>query len=196
MDNGISPKTGSVTVSIDITDVNDNMPIIQTSSPVIMVKEGIPINSKFAKIDASDSDLGANGKVEFSLKENQDTFEIDKDSGQLFTKTEIDREVQDKYELTVVVTDGGSPKSLSTEKTFVINVEDVNDNKPIITSLNTAMVYARSPSGTPITTIHATDKDTGSNGAITYRFQSPSQMFQINSKTGEIKLTKDYGPER
>ena len=114
MDNGISPKTGSVTVSIDITDVNDNMPIIQTSSPVIMVKEGIPINSKFAKIDASDSDLGANGKVEFALKENQDTFEIDKDSGQLFTKTEIDREVQDKYELTVVVTDGGSPKSLST----------------------------------------------------------------------------------
>ena len=114
MDNGISPKTGSVTVSIDITDVNDNMPIIQTSSPVIMVKEGIQINSKFAKIDASDSDLGANGKVEFALKENQDTFEIDKDSGQLFTKTEIDREVQDKYELTVVVTDGGSPKSLST----------------------------------------------------------------------------------
>ena len=78
----------------------------------------------------------------------------------------------------------------------MINVEDVNDNKPIITSLNTAMVYVRSPSGTPITTIHATDKDTGSNGAITYRFQSPSQMFQINSNTGEIKLTKDYGPER
>ena len=82
-----------------------------------MVKEGIPINSKFAKIDASDSDLGANGKVEFALKENQDMFGIDKDSGQLFTKTEIDREVQDKYELTVVVTDGGSPKSLSTVST-------------------------------------------------------------------------------
>ena len=135
VDNGISPKTGSVTVSIDITDVNDNMPIIQTSSPVIMVKEGIPINSKFAKIDASDSDLGANGKVEFALKENQDTFEIDKDSGQLFTKTEIDREFQDKYELTVVVTDGGSPKSLST-------VSKLHKSKsPIKSSISTFLLF-------------------------------------------------------
>ena len=61
VDNGNNPKTGSVTVSIDITDVNDNAPTIQTTNSVINVKEGLPIKTKFAKIDASDPDLNANG---------------------------------------------------------------------------------------------------------------------------------------
>ena len=57
------------------------------------------------------------------------------------------------------------------------------------------MILTGSPRGTPVMTIHATDEDTGSNGEITYRLQSPSQLFRIDAKTGEITLTKNYGLE-
>ena len=72
VDNGVYAQTGSVMVSIDITDVNDNTPVIQTSTTVINVKEGMPVGSKIAKIDASDQDIGANGEIRFSIKNHDD----------------------------------------------------------------------------------------------------------------------------
>ena len=72
VDNGVYAQTGSVMVSIDITDVNDNAPVIQTTTSVINVKEGMPIGSKIAKIDASDQDIGANGEIRFYIKNYDD----------------------------------------------------------------------------------------------------------------------------
>ena len=77
---------GSVMVSIDITDVNDNTPVIQTSTTVINVKEGMPVGSKIAKIDASDQDIGANGEIRFSIKNHDDEmvpFEINEKTGDI-----------------------------------------------------------------------------------------------------------------
>ena len=77
---------GSVMVSIDITDVNDNTPVIQTSTTVINVKEGMPVGSKIAKIDASDQDIGANGEIRFSIKNHDDEmipFDINEKTGDI-----------------------------------------------------------------------------------------------------------------
>ena len=60
--------------------------------------------------------------------------------------------------MAITVKDKGSPKSLSVEKAFTINIEDINDNAPVITSLNTALVLAGSTRGTPILTVRAQDK--------------------------------------
>ena len=58
----------------------------------------------------------------------------------------------------ITAQDKGSPKSLAVEKSFTINIEDINDNAPVITSLNTALVLAGSTRGTPILTVRAQDK--------------------------------------
>ena len=86
VDNGVYAQTGSVMVSIDITDVNDNTPVIQTSTTVINVKEGMPVGSKIAKIDASDQDIGANGEIRFSIKNHDDKmvpFDINEKTGDI-----------------------------------------------------------------------------------------------------------------
>ena len=86
VDNGVYTQTGSVMVSIDITDVNDNAPVIQTTTTVINVKEGMPIGSKIAKIDASDQDIGANGEIRFGIKNYDDKmlpFDINDKTGDI-----------------------------------------------------------------------------------------------------------------
>ena len=195
VDNGVNAKTGSVAVSIEIMDVNDNAPVIQTTAPVINVKEGIPIGSKVGKIDASDPDLGENGDIKFSLKSTTDIFTIDSETGDLITTKEIDRETEDKFEVIVVAQDQGQPKRSSSDKMFTIIVEDINDNAPEFTSLNTALVLTGSRRGTPILTIKATDLDDSSNGAITYRLQQSSRMFQLDSISGEVTLSQDYNDD-
>ena len=94
--------------------------------------------------------------------------------------------------MVITAQDKGSPKSLSVEKSFTINIEDINDNAPIITSLNTALVLAGSTRGTPILTVRAQDKDYLSNSAITYRLREPSRLVKIDSNSGEIALMTDY----
>ena len=86
VDNGVYAQTGSVMVSIDITDVNDNAPVIQTTTTVINVKEGMLIGSKIAKIDASDQDIGANGEIRFGIKNYDDKmvpFDINDKTGDI-----------------------------------------------------------------------------------------------------------------
>ena len=95
----------------------------------------------------------------------------------------------------ITVQDKGSPRSLSVEKSFTINIEDINDNAPVITSLNTALVLAGSSRGTPILTVRAKDKDFLSNSAITYRLREPSRLVKIDQTSGEIVLMKDYSNE-
>ena len=109
--------------------------------------------------------------------------------------SEIDREIRSKYELNIVAQDQGSPKSLSVDKAFTLNIEDINDNAPVITSLNTALVLAGSKRGTPILSVRATDADFLSNSDITYRLREPSRLVKIDLNSGEIKLMQDYSNE-
>lgn len=195
VDNGVYPKTGTVMVSIDITDVNDNAPVIQTLTSVINVKEGIPVGTTITKIDAKDQDIGPNGAIMFEIKTGQDTFKINEKTGEINTKVEIDREVRDKYELLIKVSDKGFPKSLSVEKTFTVNVEDINDNAPVITSLNTALMISGSPRGTPIMRVQAEDADTSSNAAITYKLREPSNQVKLDPISGELILIQDFSQD-
>lgn len=196
VDNGANAKkTGTVMVSIEITDVNDNTPVFQTTAVLVNVKEDIAVGTKIAKIDAVDPDEGQNGKITFSMIGGDigvdDTFRIDSETGNLYTKKEIDRELQDRYEITITAQDKGLPKALSSEKVFTIVVEDVNDNIPEITSLNTALVLPGATRGTPILTVRATDLDASSNGAITYKLKEQVRLFKLDSITGELRLNQD-----
>ena len=200
--------TGSASVTIDITDVNDNAPVFQTSAILVNVKEGTATNTNFYHIEASDPDLGMNGEITYSLKQDNDqdgssVFRID-DRGDLYTNSVLDREVKDSYDIIVVAQDKGNPP-LKSEKAMTIKVEDVNDNAPEVVSLNSALLLPGTPKGSNILTVRATDLDASSNGAVTYKIQddgSPGsqrarRFFNLDSITGQLVLNQDVPlPER
>ena len=82
---------------------------------------------------------GLNANLRYSIKLNDDTmvhdngiFAVGAESGKLYTTGNLDRETQDKFNVTIKVHDQGDP-SLSNEKQFNITVTDENDNSPIFT---------------------------------------------------------------
>ena len=96
VDSGSLQLTGTVAVTINVEDVNDNAPTFPTSVILVNVRENLPAGTKIRRISAQDADLGDNGKVDYSIKGTEE-FKIDQTSGDLFTNAKLDRETTDSY---------------------------------------------------------------------------------------------------
>ena len=126
------PAKTDCSVRIDIEDANDNAPNITNTVSTFKIVENSPVSSEVLDVDATDADVGNNGKIEYEIDEGNvnDAFQIDKNNGVISTKGTIDRETLDVYTLKVKASDKGNPK-LSSTKDFVIQVTDVDDNAPV-----------------------------------------------------------------
>ena len=200
IDNGSPQRTGTVSVTINVKDVNDNSPIFTTPNLLVSVAENTPIGRSVHRFDATDPDQGNNGTIEYSLKgtdKSTSAFTINSITGELLTNTELDREEKDSYNIVIVATDKGTPIRRSSQKLVKVAIEDVNDNYPEIVSLNTALLLpGNTPKGTTLMRVHAEDSDASSNGKLTYEAASniqskASNLFRLDRDTGELRLKAD-----
>jgi len=149
------------------------------------------------QVQATDEDYGSNSIIAYSLlpSEYQEEFSIDASSGNITVTGKLDRENTSEVTLRIQATDG----KFRTNTTLVINVEDVNDNYPYFTrSSYSANVSENIPIGYLIMNITAQDKDSGSNGQVTYSLMqrpheaahSVNETFSINATSGAITTLK------
>ncbi|XP_076996135.1 protocadherin-18 isoform X2 [Tamandua tetradactyla] len=163
-------------IIIKVVDVNDNKPEISINlmSPgkeeISYIFEGDPIDTFVALVRVQDKDSGLNGEVVCKLHGHghfklQNTYEK---NYLILTNATLDREKRSEYSLTVIAEDKGTP-SLSTIKHFTVQINDINDNPPHFqrTRYEFAISENNSP-GAYITTVTATDPDSGENGQVTY----------------------------
>ncbi|KAL5112838.1 Protocadherin alpha-10 [Taenia crassiceps] len=127
-------KTGTLTLTLIVTDVNDVSPTFKSPNLTIDVIENSVNGTVVCKILAQDYDSGANGRIRYSIFQHQRDypFHIDPETGLLTVAGQIDRERNDKYRIVVEATDYGTPPRTST-LSVLIRVLDVNDNAPNIT---------------------------------------------------------------
>ncbi len=137
----------------------------------VSLQENSPVGTTVIKIKATDSDEGPNSEVEYSLgktlkRKVYDIFQLDRITGEIKVKGEIDFEETDVYKLDVQASDKGQPP-LSAQCRVIIKIQDINDNKPDIelTSLSNIVAEDSKP-GTVIALISVTDKDSGVNGKV------------------------------
>ncbi|XP_016522221.1 protocadherin gamma-A12-like [Poecilia formosa] len=119
-------------VIIDITDVNDNAPVIYTKSLSSPIPENVSSGTEVAIINVQDRDSENNGQVRCSIQENV-PFKLEpsiKNYYSLVTTGHLDRELVSGYNVTIFATDEGSPP-LSSSKTIQLSVADINDNPPV-----------------------------------------------------------------
>ena len=112
-----------------------------------------------------------------------------------FSTSELDREVEAMYNLTIRATDQGRPR-LSETSNLVILILDVNDNPPEFASrLYFASVKEDVLEQTDVVRVLATSKDSGVNADITYAITSGNEArkFEIHPKNGMIKV--NYKPK-
>ena len=133
-DFGTPERKTKVDIFINISDINDNAPSIESPMIIDPINESTSIG-KIATIKASDKDSGNNGKLKFSIKEETTDkyFKIDENKGELFLIKQLDRENLDSHNITVTVKDQGSPQPLAAQKTYNLKVLDDNDNPMVFT---------------------------------------------------------------
>ncbi|KAM9849746.1 protocadherin Fat 4-like [Aulostomus maculatus] len=171
VDGGNPPRSGTLNVTVIVLDSNDNHPIFGQEVYSVTISENIKRETSVTQVQASDPDEGSNGEIEYyfggELDPNiYDTFSLDRDTGEIRVKAEIDFEKADVYKLDVHATDKGQPP-MSTDCRVIIKVLDENDNEPEIdvTSLSKTISEDSKP-GTVISLISITDKDVGLNGKV------------------------------
>ncbi|XP_050928281.1 protocadherin alpha-8 isoform X33 [Lates calcarifer] len=171
VDGGNPPRSGTLNVTVIVLDSNDNHPIFSQEVYSVTISESVSTDTSVIKVTATDMDDGANGDIEYFFggeldRKIYDMFILDKDTGEIRIKGEIDFEKVDIYKLDVHATDKGQPP-MSTDCRVIIKVLDENDNKPQIevTSLS-KMVSEDSKPGTVVSLISITDKDAGLNGKV------------------------------
>ncbi|KAM3866669.1 protocadherin alpha-13-like [Diretmus argenteus] len=171
VDGGKPPRSGTVELTVDVLDVNDNLPIFTKDSYSVTLSENAPIGTTVIQVNATDLDEGSNGDVIYSFSNNVNNklrkmFNVDSNTGELIVKGPIDFEVKDNYEIHIQASDKGYVP-LTTDKSVKITIIDLNDNAPEIevTSFSDAITEDARP-GTTVALISVKDLDSGLNGKV------------------------------
>lgn len=120
-------------------------------------------------------------------------------AGALCLNTELDRERQPRYDLTVTANDRAPTVSLAFTSTahVIVVVDDVNDNAPLFVSAKIVNIPEDTALHSVIMTAHAEDEDIGSNREVLYYLNNTSGgKFSIDNRSGQIYLEEALDREQ
>ncbi|XP_039872410.1 protocadherin alpha-10-like [Simochromis diagramma] len=185
IDGGTPAKSGSMTIIVNVLDVNDNPPVFSQRLYKARVYENVKIGTSIITLNATDLDEGQNGKVIYSFSEvgqgkQTNSFVIDEKTGTVTNKRNLDYEESNAFELRVQASDGAS-SPLTSHAKLLIEVLDVNDNAPeisVTSLLNTVKEDASVEIAIALVSIF--DKDGGKNGMVTCKI-SNNVPFKLES---------------
>ena len=193
----------TATVTIHILDVNDNAPQFDVNLYNFSVKENSNTGTTVGVVMATDSDVGENGHVTYTIASGDPgSHFVVSSEGEIQTSSQtIDRETISLFTLTVMAEDGGTPPQTSLT-TVLVAVLDVNDNPPVFaqSSYRTSL-FENSPPGTTlssITVLAEDNEDIGINAEVIYRVHTNNAtMFSIDPVTGILTslIPFDYETE-
>ncbi|XP_049763937.1 protein dachsous-like, partial [Schistocerca cancellata] len=189
-DSGEPPLSASLSVLLEVQDVNDNPPVFERAEYAVSVLESLPVNSQVVQVTAVDLDTGNNARLTYRLLANGTDhgapFGVFPNSGWIYLRAPLDREARDRYLLTVAATDNGSPASSATTRVLV-TVLDANDNEPRFSQdAYHFSVEENLPRGAHVGQLSAADADLGANAAVRYYLIPANSSFHVNPVTGEV----------
>ncbi|KAH9489795.1 Protocadherin-1 [Bulinus truncatus] len=195
----------SVTIGVNILDINDRLPDFPMSSFSIQLPESslTDLLTKLPVATDADSDPRFRVRNYTLLSDSLNTFDLVVNSVRrpdgstelspyLRLLRGLDRETTPSYLVTLLASDGEHVVRLPID----VTVTDVNDNAPVFQQAS----YVKTISETTVRdslvlSVNTTDRDAGDNGRVSYElvnsFQARSfDSFKIVADTGDIILTK------
>ncbi|KAJ8405248.1 hypothetical protein AAFF_G00322390 [Aldrovandia affinis] len=204
-DKGPSAVAVHCKVLVDILDVNDNAPEVILTSVSTPVQEDAAPGTVIAVISVMDRDSGENGNVDCQIPNNV-PFQLHssfKNYYTLVTSEFLDRESVSEYNITLTARDLGAPP-LSTRKTLLVQVSDINDNAPrFVQPSYTVYVTENNAPGASICSVTAFDPDSNQNAYLSYSILEDqiqgmpvSTYVSINSDNGNIYALRSFDYEQ
>ncbi|XP_071891112.1 cadherin-10 isoform X2 [Anas platyrhynchos] len=201
--------SGTTTVNITLTDVNDNPPRFPQSTIHLRIPESSPVGTAIGSVKATDADTGKNAEVEYRIIDGDgtDMFDIvtqkDTQEGIITVRKPLDYETRRLYTLKVEAENThvdprfyylGPFKDTTIVK---ISVEDVDEPPVFSRSSYLFEVHEDIELGTIIGTVMARDPDSASS-PIRFsldRHTDLDRIFNIHSGNGSIYTSKPLDRE-
>uniref|UniRef100_A0A3B4UJ92 Cadherin domain-containing protein n=1 Tax=Seriola dumerili TaxID=41447 RepID=A0A3B4UJ92_SERDU len=204
-DEGVPSLSSSVTLTLQISDVNDNAPVFERSSYEAYIVENNTPGLSIFTLKARDADWNQNARVSYILEDSSvngvpvsSYVSVSADSGVIHAVRSFDYEQIKDFHFRVKAQDGGSPP-LSSNVTVKILIQDQNDNHPQVLypvqtsgSLVAEMVPRSADVGYLVTKVVAVDVDSGQNAWLSYKLQKATDraLFEVGLQNGEIRTIR------
>lgn len=199
-----SPPLRKITqYTIRLSDENDNAPHFTKAVYEVSVVENNAPGAYITTVEASDADLGVNGKITYRLVDSVvmgspvNTFvSLNSVSGSIYALRSFNYEIMKLLDIHIQASDGGSPQLQSTA-VIRLKIVDQNDNQPSIIEpplyKGSAEVFLPkdAPAGYLVTQIKATDADEGINAQLSFKITEGGHLgFSINKDTGKVHVSR------
>jgi hypothetical protein len=170
-DGGAPPLTGVTSLLVTVSDVNNHAPLFLNDDPLrLRIYEDASPGAVLAIMLAVDGDDGDNAAVTYDLvsASPSNVFSLGASTGILTLTSSVDPTTTSTFTLLIRASDHGSPP-LSSPKTVVMDVVDVNDHAPVLSVTSQDIYVDRMTSrGTALATLTVQDEDDGENGRVTF----------------------------
>ncbi|XP_026050052.1 protocadherin alpha-3-like [Astatotilapia calliptera] len=207
-DAGQPPLSSEKTISVTVSDVNDNSPEFSLSPYTFYVTEGNNPGASVFSVKASDRDENDNARISYHIirdgsEDNKVTsfLNINTENGEILALKSFDFETLKTFQFQVVASDSGTP-SLSNNVTVNVFILDQNDNAPVIlyplSSNGSAQGVEEIPrnvnAGHLVTKVRAYDADIGYNGWLLFSLQEVTDhsLFALDRYTGQIRTLRSF----
>ncbi|XP_066446690.1 protocadherin gamma-C5-like isoform X10 [Eleutherodactylus coqui] len=206
-DLGSPPLYSKTSVTLRVSDINDNAPLFTQSTYNAFIKENSDPGTLLCTVSASDLDEGVNSDLVYSIVESQidgssvsSFVYIHSNDGNIYAQRSFDYEQIQVLQITIKVEDSGSPQLSSTVPVFLF-ILDTNDNPPTLLypeHSEDLIVQERIPKSTSagylVTKLSAVDLDSGHNAWLLFTLIHPINYssFQVSKHTGEVRTVRGF----
>ena len=187
-----NPQSTTMTISITVTNVNDELPILSlVDGATLTLRESSSPSTRVATYTCSDRD-GTPVSLSISSSENPFPFSITP-SGSISLTGHLDYEVRTLHTITVTCTDQevrqGEGTVHQTSSTLRVSIQPENLRAPEFTSGLTFNVSENTDIGSIIATVQAVDRD--NRGPVIFDTEDPGFLVSRNGSI-QLLMTLDY----
>ncbi|TSX58272.1 Protocadherin Fat 3 [Bagarius yarrelli] len=196
-DSGSPAMSTTVTVNIDIADVNDNAPVFSPANASVIIQLNKPAGTTILTLSVSDDDSPRNGgPFEFLIMSGNEhnVFTLDR-NGELRSNKVFGPDDTTEYVLEIQAWDSGKPR-LSSSTFVVVRVIGGSVFKPVVLPLEIIIVMVDDvfPGGI-IGRIHVSNED--KKDVLSFRqHPQPKSRFRIDQQDGRIVALSGLEPGR
>ncbi|XP_061877036.1 LOW QUALITY PROTEIN: cadherin-7 [Entelurus aequoreus] len=202
--------SSSTTVTVSLSDVNDNGPMFQHHLYTFAIPEDATVGTTVGRVTAEDADVGANARMNYSLVDDLEesaTFTIQTDpttqAGVVVLAKPLDYESKRRYVMAAeVVNEQVDTAFLPLDEfmdrtTLKIVVDDVNEPPVFLSPSYEWKVTENAAVGSAVGVVSARDTDTADD-PIRYSIEKSSdatKTFRMDPLNGTITIAKTLDRE-
>lgn len=194
-DLGFESKHAVATLTINVSDINDNPPTFNQSLYEAYLPENSPPQHFVFKIIAKDIDSPKFAIIQYRILggTGKEHFEMEPNTGIIKSKMSFDYEEANEYTLDIVAANPDSNPQMMGFTTVLVHITGVNEFYPKFIQPVFHMDVSESAAvGTSVGLVQATDRDAGADGKVFYLFvgSSNDRGFSIGPETGIISVSR------